>query len=159
MASNADKARRLAERISQQVKRAAGKGLNAARIFLTARIKETLSVPAPRIRVKSPGGDISYRATTPAIPGAPPRKLSGRLRGSVTSEMQGESRAVIGVSAKGMPSVKSPMGFPYPAYHELKGLGAMSGQHPFLIPTVVRWRSAIRKIMGGGIRTAIDSGQ
>ncbi len=150
--TNAERARRLAEKIAEQVRRGAGKGLNAGRIFLAARIKEMLSIPAPRKRVKTGGGDIYYRATAPAIPGAPPRKLSGKLRQSVTSEMRGQDRAVVGVSAR---SVKN---FNYPLYHEVKGQGQLSGRHPFMLPTLAKYRAELKKILGRGISIALRGG-
>lgn len=55
-----------------------------AAIHLAGATRQTLSVPAPRRRVVSARGVAYYRATTPATPGAPPRKLSGRLRTSTT---------------------------------------------------------------------------
>jgi hypothetical protein len=130
----------LSRKIAMEVQRATGKGLNAARIFLSSRVKETLSVPAPRRRVKSLSGEISYVATTPAQIGAPPRKLSGRLRSSVNSAMISDRLAYVGVSAR---SVK---GFNYPRYHE------ESGKHPFLLVTVLRYRREIETIFGKSLR-------
>lgn len=82
MANPADNAAKVAA----EVKRRAGQGLKAATIFLSSRIKEILSVPAPRVLVKPKFGAPYYRATTPATPGAPPRKLSGQLRRSIAWE-------------------------------------------------------------------------
>ena len=48
MANPADNAAKVAA----EVKRRAGQGLKAATIFLSSRIKEILSVPAPRVLVK-----------------------------------------------------------------------------------------------------------
>lgn len=157
-------AKERAQRIAVQLARGAGKGLNAARFFLTSRIKEALSVPAPRRQVvsrKAKGakgkvkkaltllGYFYYVATTPASPMAPPRKLSGRLRSSVTSIMMTETTAAIGVNAKGLPSKKYPLGFLYPSYHEIKQPGKpKSGKHPFLMVTFVKWRKAITLIIG-----------
>ncbi|VTS05309.1 hypothetical protein [Tuwongella immobilis] len=78
---------RTPEQIAEEVERAAGRGLTAAAIFLSGRIKEVVSVPAPRKRVKTKRGGIAYRAATPATPGAPPRKLTGRLRASIGYEV------------------------------------------------------------------------
>jgi hypothetical protein len=85
----------LAAKIASQIRAGAGKGLNTFRTFLTARIKEELSVPAPRRRVISRKGVTYYVATTPAIPNAPPRKLSGTLRMRVYSKMLSKTRALI----------------------------------------------------------------
>ena len=79
--SNQQKMAMLAAKIAAQVEVSAGRGLNAARIFLTARVKEALSVPAPRTPVREgpqegqkKGAIKYYRAVTPATVGAPPRK-------------------------------------------------------------------------------------
>lgn len=77
-----------AAKIAAEVKRRATQGLKAATIFLSARVREILSVPAPRLLVKPKFGAPYYRATTPALPGAPPRKLSGQLRRSIAWEMR-----------------------------------------------------------------------
>lgn len=84
MANSADNAAKIAA----EVKRRASQGLKAATIFLSSRVKEILSVPAPRRLVKPKHGAPYYRATTPATPGAPPRKLSGQLRRSIAWEMR-----------------------------------------------------------------------
>lgn len=82
------------QEIEREVLKNLGRGLEAGAIFLKARVKETLSVPAPRKRVLGKRGKNAgvyyYRATTPATPGAPPRKLSGRLRSSITHEMSND---------------------------------------------------------------------
>lgn len=140
----------LAQRIALQAQRAAGKGLDATRVFLTSRVKETLSVPAPRQRVQTSTGAIYYRATVPAVPGMPPRKLSGRLRTSVTSERVSERTAIVGVQAR------SPKGFNYPRFHEIRGPSQHSGRHPFLVPTAKRWRTELRKIMGGTLHLVLQ---
>lgn len=75
-------------KIAAEVKRRASQGLKAATIFLSARVRELISVPAPRKLMKPKGGVPYYRATTPATPGAPPRKLSGQLRRSIAWEMR-----------------------------------------------------------------------
>jgi len=166
--NNTDKARQLAEKIAKQVTRGAGKGLNAGRVFLAARIKEALSVPAPRRAVRGPpapgkrlGPIIRYVATTPAMPGAPPRKLSGRLRTSVTSIMLNDLTAVVGTNASSEPSSKYPLGFQYPAYHEIVGFGGFkrSGGHPFIAPTAKKWKGTLAVIIGRGAYTFIVSGR
>lgn len=70
------------EQVQREAERLVGRGLYAAGLFYMGRVKELLSVPAPRRLVKSRSGVSYYVATTPATPGAPPRKLSGRLRAS-----------------------------------------------------------------------------
>jgi phage gpG-like protein len=80
-------------RVVAEAERLAGRGIRAAAIFLANRVKEIVSVPAPRrIAIAGkrakwvPPGTRYYVATTPAIAGAPPRKLSGQLRRSITWE-------------------------------------------------------------------------
>ena len=95
--------------VSADIDKLFGLGLKAAAQHATRRLKEVLSIPAPRKRVvrgiklrslkerlaaaaagrflKKSQKVIEYVATTPATPGAPPRKLSGHLRRSVTWEI------------------------------------------------------------------------
>lgn len=83
---------RTPSEIETEVERLVGRGLTAAAIHLSTRVKEIVSVPAPRVRVisgrrsRNPG-QVGYRAATPATPGAPPRKLTGRLRASIAYEV------------------------------------------------------------------------
>ena len=137
------KAQELAAQIKQEVEEAAGAGMNAARLFLVARVKEAISVPAPRKKVVSNAGEIYYRATTPAIPGAPIRKLSGQARMKLTSRMVSKTEFEIGDNAK------SKTGVNYPRVHEVKNPGNIhSGQHPFVWPTVEKYHAELRKIIG-----------
>lgn len=76
------------EQIIREVQARAKKGLKAATIWVSGKVKEILSVPAPRALVKPRFGAPYYRATSPATPGAPPRKLSGQLRRSIAWEMR-----------------------------------------------------------------------
>ena len=69
--------------IEQKIMMLAGRGLEAATIHLTNRVRQTVSEPAPRKRNKLG----TYRATVRATPGAPPRKLSGDLRRSMAWQM------------------------------------------------------------------------
>jgi|SRR6185312_6289853 len=148
----------IAARIADQVMRSAGKGTKAAAIFFAARLKEVVSVPAPRKRSVSRLGDISYRAKVRAIHGAPPRKLSGKLRQSITyaihqpgGGVQGSGNkprklfgklqptAVVGVKAR------SPRGFNYPKALE-------SDHHKFVVPTLRRYRKDLVRIIGKNFR-------
>lgn len=88
---------RTPDQIASEVERLAGRGLLAAGTFLQSRIKEKLSVPAPRKRVYRSDGSYYWRATTRATPGAPPRKVSGRLRASVMVRQPSANRVQIGV--------------------------------------------------------------
>lgn len=133
-----------AQKIAEQVQRRAGAGVKAAAVFLAARIKETVSVPAPRRRVVNKVGDIRYVATSRAIPGAPPRKLSGKMRQSVTYELPGvtdklRAKAVVGVKAR------SKNGFNYPKKLEKRG-------HPFMMPTVRKYRRDLVAIIGAKMK-------
>lgn len=158
--SNQQKMADLAAKIAKQVETGAGRGLNAARVFLTARVKEEISVPAPRAAVRaSPlpgqkkGGILYYRAVTPATVGAPPRKLSSRMRTSTGSEMVDATTAVLGVKARANPSRKYPDGFNYPRHHEQKQPGhPSSGQHQFIKPTVAKYKGELKKIIGRNVR-------
>lgn len=123
--------------LAQQVNRALGQGVHAAAAFLASRVRELVSVPAPRRRVVGRRGKVAgltyYRATTPAVPGAPPRKLSGQLRRNVTSERVDDTTARVGV----------PLGpVPYARRLELEG-------HPYLAVALKRWEAALREIMTG----------
>lgn len=69
--------------VEHKIAQLAGRGLQAATIHLTNRVRQAVSVPAPRRRTKMG----RYVATTPASPGAPPRKLSGHLRRSIAWQM------------------------------------------------------------------------
>jgi hypothetical protein len=164
---NQNIAAKIAARIRVQVTRAAGRGVQAASRFLAGRIKEALSVPAPRRAVRaSPlpgqkrGGILYYRATTPAIPGAPPRKLSGRLRTSVVATTLSPTAAAVGANARANPSRAYPRGFNYPKYHETgdqnRGGGALGeGPHPFIAPTATKYRRELAAIVGKPIKLAL----
>ncbi len=104
------------------------RALAAGAITLVGRVKETLSVPAPRSRVRSRAGVVHYRATTPATPGAPPRKLSGRLRAS-----QGYSVSPSTLTAR----IGSNLIY---AGWEYRG-------HPYLAPTLAAHRQEIATAM------------
>lgn len=69
--------------VEAKIQALAGRGLQAATIHLSNRVKQALSVAAPRRRTLSG----RYVATEPASPGAPPRKLSGQLRRSIAWQM------------------------------------------------------------------------
>lgn len=129
----------LAARIAKQVETRAGKGLAACAAFLSSRVKETLSLPAKRKKVVNSFGDIYYRAANRAIPGAPPRKLTGRLRSSVTWQMDGTKRALIGVRAR------SVTGWNYPKTLEYGG-------HPFLAMTAMKYKRELNTIMGRSLK-------
>jgi len=156
---------KTADQIQEEVIRKAGKGAARASYFFQSRLKEVLSVPAPRRVVKAGGtynvtfttaartaadGSVkagravsfsataavkTYVATTPATKGAPPRKLSGRLRASIDVELRTHSDTEE-VYAIGTNVV-------YARRHEF-------GAHPFMIPTLDAQAANIATIIGGG---------
>lgn len=153
--TNRKKAKTLAEKIAAEVTRAASKGLNAARIFFEARVRETLSVRAPRKVVKGPFGGIkTWRATTPAQHKAPPRMVSGEGRRQFTSRMVNENTAWFGSTARSpRRSGKYPKGFPYMRYHEVRQrLFEGSGKHKYVAPTADKYRRELAKIVGRPIK-------
>jgi phage gpG-like protein len=83
------------QQIAAEVEKKLGKGIKAASYFLQARVKECISIPAPRKIVLAGKGFKYYRATTRATPGAPPRKLSGRLRASIAVEFNNPQNTTI----------------------------------------------------------------
>jgi phage gpG-like protein len=120
--------------VQAEALRLAGHGLAPAAAFLAARVKEELSVPAPRRIVLGKRGKAkgvrSYRAATPATPGDPPRKLSGRLRASITYEVSPDgTKARVGTNVI------------YGRRHEY-------GDHPFLVTTLLRYRGELEQILG-----------
>jgi len=139
MKADPAKVAEMVRKIKEEVKRAKGAGMRKASFFIRARIKEAISVPAPRRR--SVNG--RYYATTPATPGAPIRKLSGNARRSVTTRYDKRS-ITVSVNAK------SDTGFSYPRYHEERLAGQPdSGQHPFVRPTIEKYEQEILTIIFG----------
>ena len=153
---------KLKTRIAAQLKRAAGKGLEAAIRFLAARIKETLNVPAPRAAIRGPaagkklGPIIGYRATTRAIPGAPPRKVTGRLQQSTTHKMLTPTIGIVGNYARSDPGQGKVAGFNYPRWHELGKTDSWGGgEHQFIKPTVDKYRKELETITRIAVRTEL----
>jgi phage gpG-like protein len=114
-----------------EVRRRATRAVTAGSVVLAAKLKETLSVPAPRKRVLSRRGVYYYRATTPATPGAPPRKLSGRLRASITRQTLETPQGPVGRVGTNVV---------YARRHE-------RGTHPFLAPTLAAHAAEITAAM------------
>lgn len=114
------------ERVKREFERQIGRGLRGAAAFAANRAKEIVSVPAPRKRTKS-----GLRASTPAMPGAPPRKLSGTLRSRITSEVISDTQARVGLRLD------------YGAIHEY-------GDHPFLSVMIEKNRDALARLIAGG---------
>ncbi len=152
----------LVAKIAQQVQRGANKGLDAFRVFITSRVREAVSVPAPRKAVrgtpapgKKKGAILYYRATTRAQQGAPPRKLSGKLRQSVWSKMLNPRSAVIGANARGFPTRKNPRGANYPAILELTTDARR--RHAFIAPTIKKFSREARSFLGQGLRYSVGA--
>jgi ParB-like chromosome segregation protein Spo0J len=157
--------------IQALVMKKAGKGVAAACYFLQGRVKEVISVPAPRVKLHGHDGAAYYVAgwekNMPGIttrlftgsrlvkdkktgifkrrsvtyersyakPGAPPRKLSGRLRTSIAVEVQGKKNAAIGRVGTNV----------------VYALPLELGGHPFLVPTLRQYLTQIRTIVSGRI--------
>ena len=168
MTHNQQTAQRLAARIVVQIQKSAGKGVQAASRFLASRLKEAVSEPAPRKAVRAApignqkkGGILYYRAATRATLGAAPRKLSGRLRTSIVALTLTPTSALVGASARGMPSRKHQNGFPYPLFLETGKQGSAGaklgeGSHPFVKPTVNKYKGELRAIVGKPLRVALN---
>ena len=126
------------KQLAAEIRRSLGAGLKAGAIFLSSRVKEILSVPAPRVRVLGKRGKSAgiyyYRATEPATPGAPPRKLSGRLRASQTWEIRGDDGEII--ARVGTNAIQA---------RRLEHEG-----HPFLGPASEQWREQLAGIIRRG---------
>ena len=150
-ALNARRAVNMVARIQLNVRRGASAGIEAAGMFLANRVRDALNIPAPKKRTPDGG----WRATKPAIPGAPMRKLSGVARRSVYSQLiglsaSGKSHSILGV-AIGM-NARSAKGFNYPMFHERKST-PRSGEHPVLQPTADKYADELKTIVGGEVRT------
>ena len=82
------------EELDRQMQAAARRGVVAGCIFLKDKIREAVSVPAPRKRVLGRrgrfAGVLHHRATEPATPGAPPRKVTGRYRSTIDYQVAGD---------------------------------------------------------------------
>lgn len=127
------------EQVQAEASRLAGRGLAVGLKFLANRVREMLSAPAPRRIVTSGARSAApgvryYRATTPAIPGAPPRKLSGRLRASIADEFDPNGpRGRVGTNVV------------YGRRHE-------QGNHPWLLPTLTQQFQSLEQIVGQELR-------
>jgi hypothetical protein len=190
--------------------RAAGRGLEAATVFLETAIKETLSVPAPRVLLTDRKGGRYYVAgyqtydpatakafflwpgapprklqpspymqgakvrwassfvfpkgghgapnkirvhyqSAPAIKGDPPRKLSGKLRSSITHEMLEPMKLFEGGEqpTKGRVGVYGPPGGKVGKYAKRLEFGP--GGHGFILRTANKFRAQIERIVDGAI--------
>ena len=122
--------------IEEKVQRLAGRGLLAAGTFLNARIKETLSVPAPRRRMTRGDGTKTWVATTKATPGAPPRKVTGSFRAKVMVRQPRPDVVQVGV-------FNDVRARPFETWMN----------HPFLMRTVYANIPNLARIMGAAMTT------
>lgn len=119
------------DQIDADARRLLGAGVERAGYFFKGIVQQVLSVPAPRRKVASRAGHHYIRTATPATPGEPPRKLTGRLRASVAMEFnRSENVARVGSNVI------------YARVHE-------AGNHPFLLPTLQQYLSQIVGIIRG----------
>lgn len=89
------------EKLAEEIRATAVRSLTRAAVTCTTDLKKILSVPAPRKVAKTTG---RVYAATKATPGAPPRKLTGRGRASVSYMVDREKLvAVIGTNVVYMP--------------------------------------------------------
>jgi hypothetical protein len=141
--TNAERAARLAGRIADAVKRGTGVGLEAARLLLEREVKQALSVPAPKeLRTSRTTGRTYYRVLTPAVAGAPPRLVTGKLQASVKSHSVGGNRVVLTADAR------SAKGFAYGSHHE-------AHEHPFVRPTAERLKGKLIDLVGRDVKAEI----
>lgn len=123
------------KQIADEIRRSLGLGMKAAAMFLASRVKELISVPAPRVRVLGKRGKSAgiyyYRATEKATPGAPPRKLSGRLRAAQTWEVKEDGGEIMGRVGNNVV---------YGRRLEFEG-------HSYLNPALNRWRDQLKSVM------------
>jgi len=115
-------------RKKEEIRLELARRLGRAGAIAVKELKTVLSVPAPRIKSKTTG---KIRAATPATPGAPPRKLTGRLRASVAY--------VVSVPAL---TVRIGTNVVYGRHLELRKLKKY--RHPWLMPTLRKLRPKLR---------------
>lgn len=158
------KAADLASKIDRDVRKAAGRGLDAARFFIEARVKEAARVKAPTRKVYPRNGGQPYLvATTKATPGAPLRVVSGRFAGSITSQMVSTTEALVGASAHAprafgraysimasMSGVVQQPGFGYPEYWEVT-----NPVHQTFTPTLITYSDQMGIIVGRAVKAEL----
>ena len=128
---------RSPQEVEREVQALAGRGLAAAGRYLANEIRRVVSVPAPYVMVRPRSGGQPYpRATTPATPGAPPRKLTGRLRAAVGSWQPDDATVRVGVQRV--------------VY--ARPLETWMG-HPYLVPTLRANLENLSRIVGQAVQT------
>lgn len=121
--------------ITARFRAEAKRRLARAASYLAREVKVVLSVPAPRRTSKRTGRPY---ATTPATPGAPPRKLTGKGRADV-------GWAVFDTGGTGADSLWAVVGTNniYMSHWEHHG-------HPWLVRTLAEQKDAVERILMGG---------
>lgn len=117
-----------ADAIASRMRDEARRRLAKAASYFAGQCKKTVSVPAPYTTSRTTGRRY---ATTRAIPGAPPRKLSGRGRASISWRLETGLAATVGTNVG------------YMGVHERH-------DHKWVEPTLVRERSKVNAILAGG---------
>ena len=119
--------------VASSIMSQAQKALQAATIYVSGRVKEEISVPAPRRLVQS--NPPYYVATVKATPGAPPRKLSGQLRRSIAWEMRnGGNTGRVGTNI-------------------IYGRNLERQNHPYLSTAISKNKDAIVRILRRGFQS------
>lgn len=129
------------DQIERKVEQLANGGLKAGASYFADRLKDKISVPAPRRRViagprskaRVPGTPY-YVATVRATPGAPPRKLSGNLRNRVMFRQRDVLAWQVGV-----------FNIAYGRRHEV-------GLHPYIWPALQEEMGNLDRIIGQEFR-------
>lgn len=125
------------DRAFEDVRRAALKRVRNCCIECVKDLKIIVGTPAPRKVSKTTG---RVYAATKATPGAPPRKLTGRGRASLTYRV---------VEENGEPVGKVGTNVIYMPVHEY-GKGGSGGLHKFVEPTLRANGAKYQKILAGG---------
>lgn len=125
------------DRVMEEARRVAAKRVRNACIECVKDLKLIVGVPAPR-KVSKKSGRIY--AKTKATPGAPPRKLTGRGRASISYRVEDEN---------GEPVGRVGTNVVYMPVHELGTKARPGGLHKFVEPTMARNGVKYRRILAG----------
>jgi hypothetical protein len=132
--------------VEKEAKRLTGRGIEAAARLFANLVRQTLSIPAPPARYKTSRvgrrGRIIQprRAATPATPGAPPRRVTGRLRGSIAVEFNPVTNSArVGTNV-------------------VYGRRLELGDHKYLLPTLQANLAALTQVAGMVIEGTVGYG-
>jgi hypothetical protein len=135
--TNAQRAKTWGTMLKAKLAKATDEAAKKASAYLVARVKEVVSVPVP----------VPYRR---AIYRKPPRRDTGNLLAKVSARRVAKGKFAIEANAKRR-------GFNYGRYHERRNPSQpMSGRHPFIRPTAIRYRDKLGQIAGETIRVEIN---